>query len=110
MQGSGTLVSWDAATSTGAAGTGDACPRSTATSLPPPAGLASVPLLPRHSCPARCVQARESLDRSVCWPASWLAKELPDARLISVEYAAPASGWEVSARLPYCSRVGSAEL
>ena len=40
-------------------------------------------------------QARESLDRSVCWPASWVAKEIPDARLLSLEYAAPASGWEV---------------
>ncbi|KAI7843159.1 hypothetical protein COHA_003143 [Chlorella ohadii] len=39
-------------------------------------------------------QARESLDRSVCWPASWVAKEIPDARLLSLEYAAPASGWE----------------
>ncbi len=41
------------------------------------------------------LQARESLDRSVCWPASWVAKEIPDARLLSLEYAAPASGWEV---------------
>ena len=40
-------------------------------------------------------QARESLDRSVCWPAAWVAKELPEARLLSLEYAAPASGWEV---------------
>ncbi|EFN53770.1 hypothetical protein CHLNCDRAFT_136410 [Chlorella variabilis] len=39
-------------------------------------------------------QARESLDRPACWPASWVAKELPEARLLSLEYAAPASGWE----------------
>lgn len=31
----------------------------------------------------------------MCWPASWVAKEIPDARLLSLEYAAPASGWEV---------------
>lgn len=40
-------------------------------------------------------QARESLDRSVCWPSSWVAREIPEARLLSIEYAAPVSGWEV---------------
>lgn len=40
-------------------------------------------------------QARESLERSVCWPSSWVAREVPEARLLSLEYAAPASGWEV---------------
>jgi protein SERAC1 len=38
--------------------------------------------------------ARDHLERSVCWPAAWLAPALPNARLISVDYAAPASGWE----------------
>lgn len=38
--------------------------------------------------------AREHLDRSVCWPTAWLAPTIPEARLISAEYAAPASGWE----------------
>lgn len=45
-------------------------------------------------------QARESLDRSVCWPSSWVAREVPDARLLSLEYAAPATGWEVSTESP----------
>ncbi|KAL4419867.1 hypothetical protein ABPG75_006965 [Micractinium tetrahymenae] len=45
-------------------------------------------------------QARESLDRSVCWPSSWVAKEIPEARLLSIEYAAPVSGWEGEA-LPF---------
>ncbi len=31
----------------------------------------------------------------VCWPSAWLAQDLPQARLLSMEYAAPASGWEV---------------
>lgn len=39
--------------------------------------------------------ARESLDREACWPAAWLVTALgPQVRLISAEYAAPASGWE----------------
>lgn len=38
--------------------------------------------------------ARENLDRSVCWPTAWLAPKFPQARLISAEYYAPASGWE----------------
>lgn len=45
--------------------------------------------------------ARENLDRSVCWPAAWLAPIMPRARLISAEYAAPASGWEGES-LPLC--------
>lgn len=45
-------------------------------------------------------QARESLDRSVCWPSSWVAREIPEARLLSIEYAAPVSGWEGEA-LPF---------
>jgi hypothetical protein len=32
---------------------------------------------------------------SSCWPATWLAADIPSARLLSLEYAAPASGWEV---------------
>lgn len=38
--------------------------------------------------------ARGALEHSVCWPTSWVSKELPDARLISAEYAAPVTGWE----------------
>ena len=34
----------------------------------------------------------------VCWPSAWLAEDLPQARLLSMEYAAPASGWEVHLR------------
>jgi hypothetical protein len=30
-----------------------------------------------------------------CWPAAWLQRDLPDVRLLTVEYAAPASNWEV---------------
>lgn len=29
-----------------------------------------------------------------CWPTQWLAGDLQGARLLSVEYSAPASGWE----------------
>lgn len=39
-------------------------------------------------------KARGNVDHSVSWPAAWLAPQLPNARLISAEYAAPASGWE----------------
>ena len=46
---------------------------------------------PTHPTPT---QARDSLERSVCWPSAWVAGELPEARLLSAEYAAPASGWE----------------
>jgi hypothetical protein len=52
-------------------------------------------------------QARESLDRSVCWPAAWVAKELPEARLLSLEYAAPASGWEVRVAVLCCMLKGA---
>ena len=38
-----------------------------------------------------------NLDHPYCWPAEWLAKDVPQARLLSMEYAAPASGWEVCA-------------
>lgn len=41
------------------------------------------------------MQARENLERDTCWPGAWLAKEIPEARLLSIEYPAPASGWEV---------------
>ena len=36
-----------------------------------------------------------TLEHSRCWPSAWLARDCPDARLLSLEYAAPASGWEV---------------
>jgi hypothetical protein len=38
--------------------------------------------------------ARDALARHAVWPSAWLAPELPGARLLSVEYAAPASWWE----------------
>ena len=37
-----------------------------------------------------------SLDHQFCWPSEWLPQDVPQARLLSMEYAAPASGWEVS--------------
>lgn len=36
-----------------------------------------------------------SLDHPYCWPSEWLTQDVPQARLLSMEYAAPASGWEV---------------
>lgn len=36
----------------------------------------------------------------LCWPTVWLKEDVPGARLLSLEYAAPASGWEV--RIPLC--------
>ena len=41
-----------------------------------------------------------SLDHPYCWPSEWLAPDVPEARLLSMEYAAPASGWEVSLSYP----------
>ncbi len=38
--------------------------------------------------------ARGNVDHSVCWPAAWLAPKFPRARMITVEYAAPATWWE----------------
>lgn len=38
--------------------------------------------------------AHEALTKSVCWPTAWLAPALPSVRLLSIEYGAPASGWE----------------
>jgi len=32
--------------------------------------------------------------RESCWPSHWLAEDLPHARLISVEFAAPVTSWE----------------
>ena len=37
-----------------------------------------------------------NLDHPYCWPSEWLTKDVPQARLLSMEYAAPASGWEVN--------------
>lgn len=37
-----------------------------------------------------------NLDHPYCWPSTWLPQDVPEARLLSMEYAAPASGWEVS--------------
>ena len=38
--------------------------------------------------------ARGNVDHSVCWPAAWLAPKFPTARLVTAEYAAPATWWE----------------
>ncbi|KAF6253585.1 hypothetical protein COO60DRAFT_1546218 [Scenedesmus sp. NREL 46B-D3] len=37
---------------------------------------------------------KSHMTRRDCWPASWLAADLPGARLLSVEYKAPVTGWE----------------
>ncbi len=29
-----------------------------------------------------------------CWPTAWLAEDVPSARLLTLEYAAPVSLWE----------------
>ena len=39
--------------------------------------------------------AQESCVKKYCWPTEWLSPDIPSARLLSLEYAAPASGWEV---------------
>ena len=44
-----------------------------------------------------------SLDHGYCWPSVWLPQDVPQARLLSMEYAAPASGWEVSALSTACT-------
>ena len=36
----------------------------------------------------------------LCWPTVWLKADVPGARLLSLEYAAPASGWEVQTLSP----------
>ncbi|GIL79686.1 hypothetical protein Vretifemale_8977 [Volvox reticuliferus] len=38
--------------------------------------------------------AASHMERSACWPSTWLAEEVPGARLLSVEYLAPVSAWE----------------
>ncbi|GLC40763.1 hypothetical protein PLESTB_000025100 [Pleodorina starrii] len=38
--------------------------------------------------------AASHMERSACWPSTWLAEDLPGARLLSVEYLAPVSAWE----------------
>ena len=45
-------------------------------------------------------RASENLTHNFCWPSEWLAADVPQARLLSLEYAAPASGWEVGKALP----------
>ena len=32
--------------------------------------------------------------REACWPSHWLSEDVPRARLITVQFAAPVSGWE----------------
>jgi hypothetical protein len=50
----------------------------------------------RHGGPLGNSPIARELSRSDCWPAAWLSKDLPNARLISVEYQvgwAGAVGW-----------------
>lgn len=56
-----------------------------------------VAVLPQPGLPAAAAAA-VAVDHEQCWPSTWLAEDLPSARLLSMEYAAPASGWEVSWR------------
>lgn len=35
------------------------------------------------------------LSRTHVWPSEWLASDFPSARLLTLEYLAPISGWEV---------------
>lgn len=66
-------------------------------------GSGSLPLPPDHASAreeafaevAAEVAASGDMTHSVCWPAAWLQADLPNARLLTVEYAAPASTWEV---------------
>ncbi len=39
--------------------------------------------------------AASHMERNACWPSTWLAEDFPRARLLSVEYLAPVSAWEV---------------
>ncbi len=48
---------------------------------------------------------RAALGHHACWPSAWLAQDLPAARLLSMQYAAPASGWEGES-LPLWGTVG----
>ncbi|KAL3161302.1 hypothetical protein ABBQ38_009658 [Trebouxia sp. C0009 RCD-2024] len=46
-----------------------------------------------------------NLDHPYCWPSTWLPQDVPEARLLSMEYAAPASGWEAES-MPLHGTVG----
>ncbi|DBB05437.1 TPA: hypothetical protein ACH3X1_012401 [Trebouxia sp. C0004] len=46
-----------------------------------------------------------NLDHLYCWPSIWLPQDVPQARLLSMEYAAPASGWEAES-MPLHGTVG----
>ena len=48
---------------------------------------------------------RGAVGHATCWPSAWLAADLPGARLLSMQYAAPASGWEGES-LPLWGTVG----
>jgi hypothetical protein len=45
-------------------------------------------------------EGSQSCSHEYCWPNQWLAPDVPQARLLSLEYAAPASGWEVLRPFP----------
>ncbi|WIA08091.1 hypothetical protein OEZ85_007554 [Tetradesmus obliquus] len=53
-------------------------------------GRSSIPLTPSAAMSAH----KNHMTRADCWPASWLAADMPRARLLSVEYKAPVTGWE----------------
>eukprot|EP00879_Flechtneria_rotunda_P004470 GHRR01004723.1.p1 GENE.GHRR01004723.1~~GHRR01004723.1.p1 ORF type:complete len:2002 (+),score=973.92 GHRR01004723.1:289-6294(+) len=61
-----------------------------------------VPLLPSAAAAMR----GRHMTQADCWPSAWLAADLPGARLLSVEYKAPVTGWEgESLSLPDCGRL-----
>ncbi|CAK0785443.1 hypothetical protein CVIRNUC_008652 [Coccomyxa viridis] len=49
--------------------------------------------------------AAPEMRHELCWPTVWLKADVPGARLLSLEYAAPASGWEGES-LPLWGTVG----
>ncbi len=37
----------------------------------------------------------QPVSRRICWPGVWLSKDVPQARLLSMKYAAPVTAWQV---------------
>ncbi len=35
------------------------------------------------------------ISRRICWPGVWLSHAVPEARLLSMKYAAPVTAWQV---------------
>lgn len=71
-------------------------PEGPSEALPP----AVVPTSSRKADPAAAAAARRRgyVSRSQSWPSAWLGAELPEARILSLEYSAPATDGE--ARIP----------